>query len=344
MKNIFSALAIIAIGVSCNTKQPEAQKQGGSPQLVDVIVVAPQNFPNRITTNGTLLPNEEVALRSESPGRIVQLHFDEGKLVKAGQLLLQIDDAEHRANLQKLKTQVGLAQNDANRKTELFAIKGISQEVRDDALGLVATLQAEIALTESKIRNCKVIAPFAGRVGLRYVSPGAFLAAGERIATLVQENPVKVEFQVPQKYAHLVEVGQEVQFDLGAQTYQAVVYAKEPSIDINTRTLKVRARAANPKGDLLPGSFVAVTLNLEVLENALMVPSEVIVPQLRGERVFVLKGGKAVSVEVVTGLRTETHVQLVKGVAAGDTVIATALLALKDGMPTAARKNLSKAN
>lgn len=339
-----TAILLVLMGLMISCKEEEVGgKGGGGPQAVDFFVAQTQDFPNTITTNGTLLANEEVALRSEGPGRIVQLLIEEGKLVKAGQLLLQIDDAEFRANLQKLRTQLEFAEKDAHRKKELFAINGVSQEVLDDALTSVATLKAEIALTESKIRNCKVLAPFSGRVGLRYVSPGAYLAVGDRIATLVQENPIKVEFQVPQKYAHQVAVGQTLQFKLGGKTYDAVVYAKEPSIDINSRTLRVRAKADNATGALLPGSFVDLTLNLEVLKNALLVPTEVIVPQLRGEKIFLMKQGQAKSVEVKTGLRTETHVQILSGVMPGDTIVGTALLALKDGMPIQPRKSIKAA-
>ena len=342
MKN--TAIVLFLMGLLAACKGDDAQGKGGGagPQAVDVFVVQAQDFPNAITTNGTLLANEEIALRSEGPGRIVQLLIEEGKNVKAGQLLLQIDDAEFRANLQKLRTQLELAEKDVHRKKELFAIKGVSQEVLDDALTAVATLKADIALTESKIRNCKVLAPFSGRVGLRYVSPGAYLSVGDRIATLVQENPIKVEFQVPQKYAHQVAVGQKVQFKLGGNEYDAEVYAKEPSIDVNSRTLRVRAKANNADGKLLPGSFVDLTLNFEVLEGALLVPTEVIVPQLRGEKIFLMKQGLAQSVEIKTGLRTETHVQILSGLNSGDTIITTALLALKDGAPIQPRK-ISKA-
>lgn len=304
-----------------------------SSEAVDVFIALPQSTENRIYASGTLLANEEVELRNESAGRIEVMNLQEGHKVRRGDLLLQIDASEFDAQLSRLKTQVGIAEKDEQRKRELLTISGVSQEVYDNAAAMVEELQADIRLTESRIRNSRILAPFSGRVGLRYISPGAFIGMGERIATLVQDDPIKIEFTVPQRYAAQMKPGQRITFTYSGSKdpFEAEVYATEPRIDIGTRTLKVRARCDNADGLLIPGAFVEIELILETIGDALMVPSEVLIPQLKGQKIFVMREGKARSLEVETGLRTETMVQITKGLNPGDTVITTALLALKDG-------------
>jgi membrane fusion protein (multidrug efflux system) len=336
-----SAVLLLAAAYGCKDSDTSSgQVKGGASMAIDVWLATPMEINNEILANGTLLANEEIELRNEVPGRVETLAFKEGQFVKAGQMLLKIDDAVLQAQYQKLKTQLELAKKDEIRKKGLLEIKGISQEIYDAAAAQVAELESEVSLTQSQIRNSKILAPFSGRVGLRYISPGAYLSQGDRIATLVQDNPLKVEFSVPQRFAGKIEIGQAISFKhSGAnQPDTALVYAKEPRIDIATRTLKVRGRVDNQDGKLIPGSYVEVRLNLETIPDAIMVPTEIIIPQLRGEKVFLIKNGKAIAVEVETGIRTETHVQLVRGVAPGDTIASTALLALKDGMAVSARK------
>jgi membrane fusion protein (multidrug efflux system) len=331
-------------GCDGNKDAQSAKGPGAGAMAIDVWIAIPEPVDNQILANGTLLPNEEVELRNEISGRVEHLAFQEGQPVKAGQLLLQIDDAALRAQLQKLKTQLDLAQKDKSRKAALLEIKGISQEIFDAAATQVAALEADIALTTSQIRNARIQAPFSGRVGLRYISPGAYLSQGDRIALLIQDHPLKVEFSVPQRYAGKIAVGQTVTFTHAASNNvdTAVVYAIEPRIDINTRTLKVRARTNNQDRKLIPGAFVEVKLNLEHIPDALMIPTEIIIPQLRGEKVFVIRNGQVTGVDVTSGMRTETHAQIEKGIQAGDTIAATALLALKEGMKVTARKVVNK--
>lgn len=327
-------LLVGAFAFGCDdTNGPSLGGSTNGSEAVDVFIVSPQPTDNRIYANGTILANEEVELRNEIAGRVVTLNLNEGAKVNRGDVLLQIDASEHEAQLARLQSQLGIAEKDEARKQELLSISGVSQEIYDNAAALVQELKADIRLTESRIRNSRILAPFSGRVGLRYVSPGAYLGMGDRIAVLVQDDPVKIEFNVPQRYAPLMQIGQQISFKYsGARDpFIAEVYATEPRIDIGTRTLRVRAKCGNADGALIPGAFVDIELILETLDEALLVPTEVIIPQLQGQKLFLMRGGKAESVEIETGIRTETMVQVTRGLAAGDTVITTALLALKDG-------------
>jgi membrane fusion protein (multidrug efflux system) len=280
-----------------------------------------------------------VDIRSEVAGRIDQLNFSEGSRVAKGKLILKIDDAEWRAQLAKAKSQLDLAEKDKQRKGKLLEAKGLSQEEYDQSLSRVQELQAEVQLIQSRIRNAEIYAPFSGQIGLRYVSPGAYVSQGQILAKLVQTDPIKIEFGVPQRYAGFIKEGMEINFKMDGSdsTFVAKIYAYEARIDAATRTLNVRARCENSQGLLIPGAFAEVNLVLADLTDALMIPTSAVVPQIRGQKVFIMKNGVAQSVDVESGIRTETEIQITKGLAKGDTLITTALLALKDGMPVQVR-------
>jgi membrane fusion protein (multidrug efflux system) len=333
---ILSSLAgLLACSGTADSPEGAVKKAEG----VDVFYVDFGPLQNSIVVSGSLLPNEEVDIRSEVAGRIDQLNFSEGSRVAKGKLILKIDDAEWRAQLAKAKSQLDLAEKDKQRKGKLLEAKGLSQEEYDQSLSRVQELQAEVQLIQSRIRNAEIYAPFSGQIGLRYVSPGAYVSQGQILAKLVQTDPIKIEFGVPQRYAGYIKEGMEINFKMDGSdsTFVAKIYAYEARIDAATRTLNVRARCENSQGLLIPGAFAEVNLVLADLTDALMIPTSAVVPQIRGQKVFIMKNGVAQSVDVESGIRTETEIQITKGLAKGDTLITTALLALKDGMPVQVR-------
>ncbi len=343
MKQLLLFSTLLGLAACSNT--PESGEQKAKPaDGVDVFYVDFSPIQNSISISGTLLPNEEMDIRSEVAGRIEQLNFSEGNNVAKGKLLLKIDDAEWRAQLLKAKSQLDLAKKEKERKAKMLEAKGISQEEFDQSVARVSELQAEVQLIESRIRNSQVYAPFAGQVGLRYASPGAYVAQGQILAKLVQTDPIKIEFGVPQRYAGFIKEGMEINFKMDGSdsVFVAKIYAFEGRIDATTRTLAVRARCQNKHGILIPGAFVEVNLVLNNINEALMIPTSAVVPQIRGQKVFLLKNGEAQSMDIITGLRTETEIQVTKGLAKGDTLITTALLALKDGTPVKVRNVINK--
>lgn len=319
---------------ACGGGEEQATNGGAMPPMaVQVHVLKPEVLDNVLLTTGTLMANEEVHLVSELAGRITFIGFDEGGSVKAGQVLVRINDDEQQAQLRKAQANLQLAQDDAERKEQLLAVSGISQEQYDMSRAQLAALQAEADDLQAKVAKSTIRAPFSGRVGLRSVSEGGYVVSNTLIAKLQQTDPMKLEFAVPERYGRNMRPGIVIRFTLegDTSTYQGEVYAVDPSVDVTTRTVKVRARSRNNDGRLIPGAFAKVDVSLEKLGEALVIPAEALIPDIQGQKVLLMKGGKAVSARVQLGIRTANSVQLTSGVAPGDTVIITGILALRDG-------------
>ncbi|MCB0766753.1 MAG: efflux RND transporter periplasmic adaptor subunit [Flavobacteriales bacterium] len=318
---------------------------GGAPQAmaVQVHVLHGRPLDNAFITTGSLLPNEEVELRSEVSGRVTHIGFEEGRKVSAGQVLVHINDDDLQAQLRKAEANLKLATDAATRQEQLLAVKGLSQEAYDAAVAQRIGMQAEVDNLRAAIAKTTIRAPFSGTIGLRSISEGGYVSPTGVIARLAQTDPMKLDFAVPERYALHIKPGMQVAFTLEADTmrYTAEVYAVEPSVDASTRTVKVRARTQNPLGRLVPGAFAKVEVRLATITDALTIPAEALIPDIQGQKVMVMKDGKAKSVRVDVGIRTENEVQLISNVQPGDTVITSALLAVRDGMPLrpAARKD-----
>lgn len=315
----------------------EEQVAGGGvipPMAVQVHVLRPEPLDNSITTTGTLMANEEVDLVSEIAGRVMAIGFEEGGHVSAGQVLVRINDDELQAQLRKSEAGLKLAQDDEARKKQLLAVNGISQEQYDAARTQLVALQADADDLHARLAKSTIRAPFNGRVGLRSISEGGFVAGNTLIARLQQTDPMKIEFAVPERYGRVMKPGATIHFTLEGDTatYVGEVYAVDPSVDATTRSVKVRARSDNREDRLIPGSFAKVDVRLERITDALIVPAEALIPDIQGQKVLLMKGGKVTSARVQLGIRTAESVQLTSGVQVGDSVIVTGLLALREGV------------
>ncbi|MBK7385117.1 MAG: efflux RND transporter periplasmic adaptor subunit [Flavobacteriales bacterium] len=333
------AAAMITLLSACGGGEEKAAGGGAMPPMaVQVHVLTPTALDNAIVTTGTLMANEEVDLVSELAGRVTSIGFTEGGNVSAGQVLLKINDDELQAQLRKAEANLKLARDDAGRKEQLLAVSGISQEQFDAAQAQLTGLQAEADELRARIAKSTIRAPFNGKVGLRSASEGGYVASNAVIARLQQIDPIKVEFAVPERYGRMMKPGTAISFSLEGDTttYAGEVYAADPSVDATTRTVKVRARSDNKSGHLLPGSFTKVDVRLERITDALVVPAEALIPDIQGQKVLVIKDGKAVSLRVKTGIRSANTVQLTSGAQAGDSVLVTGLLAVREGMPVSA--------
>lgn len=304
------------------------------PMAVQVHVLAPTPLEDGFTASGTLVANESVALQSEVSGRITQIGFEEGGRVSAGQVLLRIDDDDLQAQLRKAEAELQLAQVTEERQARLLEVKGISQEAFDATRTERTGREAAVDNLRALLDKYTVRAPFSGTIGLRRVSPGGYVAPGTVIATLVQADPIKVDFAVPERHARRLRPGGTVDLTVEGDTahWTAVVYAGEADVDPGTRSISMRARCPNPDGRLTPGGYARVEVRLGTIADALVVPSDALVPDIGGEKVMLMKGGKARSARVRSGIRTETAVQIFGDVRPGDTVITSALLAVRDGM------------
>jgi membrane fusion protein (multidrug efflux system) len=306
---------------------------------VNVFVVNLENLDNVITSSGTIFPNEEIELRAEASGRILTLNIKEGSRVAAGQIIAKIKDTDLQAQLKKLNFEIELAKQTEARQKKLLDINAISKEEYEITANKINTLNADKELIEANLEKTVLKAPFAGKVGLKNVSQGAYVTPTTSLATLVQTNPVKVDFTVPEKYSTLIKVGRAIKFEVEGQSepYYANVVAIDPKIDPNLRTLKLRALAKNPVDRLVPGMFVKVTVDLDIAK-AVMIPTEAIVPILKGKKVYVVKEGKAKEIMVETGLRTDKKVQVTSGLSVGDSLIVSGIMALKKDSPVKVKR------
>ncbi|CAN5716763.1 efflux RND transporter periplasmic adaptor subunit [soil metagenome] len=323
--------------ISSAGDSPAPAGPSGAPAAVVVAtyVASPQPIADVVRTTGTLRANEEVELVAEATGRITQVLFSEGSRVRSGQLLVKINDADLRAQRQSILQRLQLAETGESRRAQLLQIGGVSQEEFDQIRNEVGVLRAEVARIDAQIARTEIRAPFSGTIGLRAVSPGSFLSSQTPVATLSQTDPVKLDFDVPERYAGRVRVGDAVTFRAeGAPgEFRATVYALEPGIASETRTLRVRARGPNPGGVLHPGAFAQVELVLQEIPDALLVPTTALMPSADRTLVYLVRDGKAEPRPVETGIRTADQVQILSGIAPGDSVITSGLQLLRPGAP-----------
>lgn len=308
---------------------------GGQALLATGYVIVPTRMHELIYSTGSLIPDEEVELSFEASGKVVGIYFSEGARVKKGELLAKINDKPLQAQLLKLQAQYKLMEEREFRQRQLLDRDAISKESYDQVATELQTLAADIKLVEARISETELRAPFDGIIGLRFISEGAFATTQTRIVQLVRISPLKVEFSVPERYSGEVTRGFTITFVLDGDpnTYQATVYAVAPEVDMATRTIVARALYPNRNEELKPGRFASVRARLSEIENAVSIPSEALIPEMEGEKVFIYKNGKAAEVKVTTGLRTESNIQIRSGLQFGDTLLITAILQLRQNIP-----------
>ena len=308
---------------------------GGQILLASGYVIVPTQMSELIYSTGSLLPDEEVDLAFETSGKIVGIFFEEGAHVKKGELLAKINDKPLQAQLLKLQAQKKLSEENEYRQRQLLDRDAISRESYDQVSTALQSIEADIMLVESHIAETELRAPFDGVVGLRMISEGAYATTQTKIIRLVKTNPLKVEFAVNEKYAGEIKPGFPItfQFNDESKKFSAKVYAVDPTVDVNTRTITVRARYANNNDELKPGRSVKVEALLSQIDNAVSIPTEALIAEMEGEKVFIYKNGKAKQVHVETGLRTESLIQIKDGLHFGDTLLTTAILQLREGLP-----------
>ncbi len=316
---------------------------GGGAVTVNVYVANLTNLENVVTSSGTIFPNEEVELRAEASGKLMSLNIKEGSRVGIGQMIAKIKDTDLKAQLKKLNFEVELAKQTEARQKKLLDINAISKEEYEITANKINTLAADKELIQANLDKTVLKAPFSGKIGMKNVSEGAYVTPATSLATLVQTNPVKIDFSVPEKYSTQIKVGSVLKFEVEGQpdAYSANVVAIDPKIDPNLRTLRIRASAKNNADRLVPGMFVKVTLDLAA-SQAIMIPTEAIVPVLKGKKVYVVKDGKATEVLIETGIRTDKDVQVTKGLTAGDSLIITGIMSLKKDAPVKVKSNMKK--
>ncbi len=301
---------------------------------VSAIIAKTSCLNNKVNASGTVLANEEVELRPEASGKILQINFRESSHVSKGDLLIKINDADLIAQLKKLQLQVKLSSEQETRQNKLLDIHGISQEEYDISLNQLNSLKADEDYTRAQLAKTELRAPFSGVIGLKNVSEGSYVSPSESIAWLQQIDPVKIDFSIPEKYASMIHRGDKINFTASntKEDFNGEVYAIQPRIDVSTRTLQVRALCANKEGKIIPGAFVKIELVLKEINDAILVPTEAIIPVLKGKNVFLFKNGKSEAHPVETGIRNDNSIQVVDGIEVGDTIITSGIMQMRTGM------------
>ncbi len=326
------AVILSVILASCNN-QGDQRNQGSRPLNVEGYVAYPEPFQQTIRSTGDILPWEKVEIRTPVAGNVQSIVFEEGSYIREGSLLIEIDSRIWKAQKKGLESRLRIARKDMERKKQLRSIDGSSQEEVDQAEAMVSELEAQIEELAVRIDLATIKAPFSGRVGMRDFSPGAYLAQGELVTSLVQDEQLRINFSVPARYAGHLKPGTQVSIISRSipDTLAAQVYAIDPVINQNTRTMQVRAKTNNSEGTLTAGDFANVITEAQINENAILLPAESIIPELNSQVVYVVQEGKASKTNIETGTRTANRVHVLSGISTGDTIITTGLMEVRDG-------------
>jgi RND family efflux transporter, MFP subunit len=316
----------------------QAPSMRQAPLIINAVVLKRQLFKDKIiNTIGTTIPDEEVNLSFESSGKIVSIDFTEGTHVKKGELLAKINDKPLQAELKKLEAQVPLAEARVSRQGTLLGIDAVSQEAYEQVTTEYDKLMADIELVNSRILQTELRAPFDGIIGLRFVSEGAYATPSTAIANMTKISPIKIEFSFNEFYGEDVKKDTEISFLLQnsagiLQEHKAKVYAVESKVALETRTFLARAIYPNINEEIIPGRYLDIEITRREIQDALAIPSEAIIPEMGKYIVYKYNNGQAQPTEILAGIRTESHVQVLDGVNPGDTIITTGVMQLRSGM------------
>ncbi len=340
-KLCFYSLMLSVCIFSCHSKEKSKEPKKSPPPVVDVIVAQTQTVSDSIEANGTVISNDFVELHPEATGRITYLNVPEGKHIAKGTVIARINDEDLVANLNKSKAALVLAQNYVDRLKPLLAVQGINQADYDAAENTVISTQADIQYSQALIDKTVIRAPFDGVVGLRQVSIGAYVSNADVIATMQQVKNLKIDFTIPEDYSSYVKTGATVQviFDANSDTlkHSASIIAIEPQANTTTRNLKVRA-VINGNAKANPGAFVKIFVTQNTSRHSILVPTNCIIPSDINKQLILVKDGKAKFIDVTTGVRLQSDVEITQGVTAGDTIIVTGVLFAQDKKPIKIRK------
>ena len=328
-------LGLIGYRITKNSAESEKNDKKGDkkpPLSVTAIVVSSKDFSNAISLSGSIEANENVEIRSEVSGIVEKISFSEGTQVSKGQVLLKVNDIELRAQLSQAITKQKLASENERRAKLLLQKEAISQEEYDIASAEFRSLKAQTQLIQAQIAKTTIRAPFSGKIGLRNISPGTYVTPTTIITKLVSSSQVKISFSIPEKYASEIENNATILFTIpnNPQKFTAKIYAIEPEIETATRTLKIRAIADNSNGKLLPGTFATIELSLKNIKDAIVIPTEAVVPIQDGKVVYIANNGKAKEVKIETLARTAKDVVVTSGIKSGDTLLTSGVMSLKD--------------
>jgi membrane fusion protein (multidrug efflux system) len=337
---IISAVLLTVVFYSCSTKAEPANKaaqQAAPPALqVDAVVAQSTSLESSEKLAGSLIANRSVDVMSELPRKLVSIHFEDGSIVREGQLLYKLDDADLRAKHRQVLAELNLARLTEARLKLLLVSETIRQEEYDVALAKLDALEASDELIRAEIGKTVIKAPFSGLIGISRVHQGALVAPGLPLVNIQEHTKLKVLFSVSEKYLPATKVGSQVHFTttVDERVHLAIINSTEASLDQQSRNIIVNATVQNTEQNLRPGMSVVVDFKPASEQAAgIMIPTEALMANQNGYSVFLVKNGSAKINPVTVGNRSEDKVLVTSGINNGDTVMISNLLRASDGVP-----------
>jgi len=312
-----------------------ADEQGGFALPVEAVKVEATTLEWKVEAVGSLRANEAIVLRPEIDGRITAIAFEEGQRVRKGQVLVRLDESISKAELSQAEARLALGQTNYKRADSLKNQGYGSDQEKDRTASELRVNRAEVALAQARLAKTRLLAPFDGVLGLRKVSVGDYVQPGTDLVNLLDLSVLKVDFRISGIHLSRVRVGQQVKLTIDAypgRIFNGEVYVIDPQVDLNGRSLVMRARIPNSGGELRAGLFTRVELILSSNEEALMIPETALVPKGDKQFVFRVVEGKVVWSEIEKGIRQGRLVEVRSGLQAGELVVTAGHLKIQDGM------------
>lgn len=339
-------IAVVAAGYWALFLRPKAESKataGGGPPgvVVEASAAIKATSVRKLKAVGTLASNLSVIVRPEIAGRLVKLGFEDGGEVKKGQVLAVLDRSVLLAELNEASADLRLAEQEYNRAASLFRRGTGTGQRRDQMQAALRTARARIDYAKARLQKMEIKASFDGTVGIHLVDVGAYLAAGADIVNLEQFRPIKVDFEVSERYLTDLKVGKQVVLrsdSYPGEVFIARISALDPRINTRTRGVKVQAMAENADGRLRPGQFASVTLRVDERRGATFVPEQALVPNSDAPFIFRVENGVARRTPVKPGTRIARHIEILEGLQPGVTVVTAGQQKLADGVKVIPKK------
>ncbi len=335
MKKIIclSFAAVLIVTGGCGKKKPPMQ--GGWAINVVAFKSVAQPIEEKISLVGTMAANESVEIKSEIDGVVESIEFEEGQSVNKGQLLFQIDEKKLKAKLAQSEANLKMAAASRKRYEQLSQSKSVSGQEVDQAVATYEANAATVELTKEELKDATVQAPFEGVMGARLVSLGQFVTKGTKLTSVVDENPMKAQFNVPERYLGVLKKGQKVTIEVAAysgQSFSGEVYFISSEVDELTRTTLVKALVSNPDSKLKSGMFATLKLIISVKDNAVVIPETAIMYQGDVASVFIVGAeNKAEQRQVTTGIQLAGMVEIASGIKEGEVVVVEGVQKIRPG-------------
>lgn len=328
--------AVVFVGLVVYLYLPKEQNlksKGENTTPVTVHSIKSEPFSIEIEALGTAKASEFIALTAQTTDIVQSINFEDGDVVKKGQLLLQLNDNEEKARLSELDINLQEAKRQLNRITNLAKESAASEQLLDEQQAKVKAIKAQMDVIKSQLAELELRSPFDGVLGIRQVSVGALLKPGDLVTTLDDIAVVKVDFSISESHLSTVAIGQLVRATSVAypgEVFTGKIASIATRLDPITRSIQIRADVDNQKLKLRPGMLLQIELQKSVLQT-LVLPEHSLVPVDDKQFVFVVKDGAVKRQEVIVGRRKPGFVQIVSGLTEGDTVVVEGTLRIRDG-------------